>query len=55
MKSYVSYFDTQRKYKIITAYINNKAGGGGGGGDEITVSKRTLHFKICSLRISKTN
>ena len=28
MKSYVSYFDTQRKYKIITAYINNKAGGG---------------------------
>ena len=30
MKSYVSYFDTQRKYKIITAYINNKAGGGGG-------------------------
>ena len=34
MKSYVSYFDTQRKYKIITAYINNKAGGGGGGGGE---------------------
>ena len=54
MKSYVSYFDTQRKYKIITAYINNKAEGGGGG-EEITVSKRTLHFKICSLRISKTN
>ena len=53
MKSYVSYFDTQRKYKIITAYINNKAGGGGG--DEITVTKRTLHFKICSLRISKTH
>ena len=45
MKSYVSYFDTQRKYKIITAYINNKAGGGGGGG--VTKSQyQKEHFTL---------
>ena len=44
MKSYVSYFDTQRKYKIITAYINNKAGGGGRGVTKSQYQKE--HFTL---------
>ena len=44
MKSYVSYFDTQRKYKIITAYINNKAGGGGGTKSQYQKEHFTLKY-----------
>ena len=48
-KGYVPYLYTQRKYKIITAYMNSKTGGG----DKIIVSKRTLHSKKYSQRINK--
>ena len=39
---------TQRKYKSITVYANNKIGGG----DSIILSKGTLHFK-CASKESK--
>ena len=50
-KGYVSYLYTQRKWKSITVYVNNKTGRV----DKIIVSKGTSHFKICSQRINKTN